>query len=120
MALAAEIRAELARRTGLSQAEVAAAVFGQTQQWLSPRVLGHIAFTGGQIKRLGDYLKVDIVDWYDAAKKRCPDPAGAVLTDPHIGLPTPPNVARVLEMIPGGSDTSARIGRLFVVPSYAA
>lgn len=60
-----------ARREGkpaMNQARVAAEVFGQPQQWLSRRLTGEIPFSAFELKRVGDYLGVNILDWYTAAK----------------------------------------------------
>lgn len=69
VAIADEIRGTIAIRR-LDQATIASEVFQQPQQWLSRRLNGHVEFTGAEIKRLGDYLKQDINEWFAAAKRR--------------------------------------------------
>lgn len=83
-AIAEEARAEIARqkpRTKVSQKEIAFAVFGESQQWLSRRLNGEVAFSPGEIIALADYLKVDVNKFLGAGKGTPPGQAEPTVTE---------------------------------------
>lgn len=98
-AIAAEVRAEMARQKpdGITQEHVAREVFSQDQQWLSRRLAGKPALSGAELVALADYLKVDVVPWLAAGR---PSPIG--------GSPTVGKVAPYLRIVRGEADTTAR------------
>ena len=69
--IAGEVRAEMGRRK-VTQAELARAVFGNTQQWVQVRTRLHdpVPFTGWELVLVANYLRVDVVKFLDAAKQR--------------------------------------------------
>lgn len=62
------------RQPLMTEGRVAVEAFGQPQQWLSRRVTGLIAFTPAELMTVGDYLGVNIIEWYDKAKGGNPSP----------------------------------------------
>lgn len=68
--IAAEVRAEIARQgRPETQAEMALAIFGEKQAWLSRRLRGVVAFTPGELLEFADWLDVDVLKFLVAGKR---------------------------------------------------
>lgn len=84
--IVAEVRAEIARQgRPMTQKEMALAVFGETQAWLSRRLTGVVPFTPGELLQLADWLDVDVVQFLIPGKPATPTEAAA--TDPKLTVP---------------------------------
>ena len=70
--IAAEVRAELARQR-ISQKQLAFDVFGTYPQFVHARVTGKVPFGAWELVRVANYLRVDVVQFLNAAKLSGPD-----------------------------------------------
>lgn len=102
--IAGKVRATLAEQRRV-KTTVAAEVYGRSQQWFSLRINGHVAFTGGELLDLADYLEVDVVPWMQTGK-------GSAGGSPTVGC-----VERYLTAIDGDGVVSApHMGHLRLIP----
>jgi hypothetical protein len=70
--IAAEVRAEMARQK-VTQTKMAREAFGSYPQFLQARCAGVVPFSAWELMKVADYLRVDVVQFLDAAKHTPPD-----------------------------------------------
>ena len=93
--IAGKVRATLAEQRRV-KTTVAAEVYGKSQQWFSLRINGHVAFTGGELVDLANYLEVDVVPWMQTGN-------GSGGGSPTVGCFKP-----YLKVVRGEADTTSR------------
>jgi adenylosuccinate synthase len=107
--IASRVRATIAVQRRI-KTQIAAELWGKSQQWFSLRINGHVPFTAGELIELANYLGVNVNEWQGDT-----DPT------PGDGKPTVAYVSPYLQGMDGGGEkaTAPKNGLLSLVRQVA-